>query len=401
MDITLTPSRLSGKVKIPSSKSLSHRNIIAASLADGISVVRGITSSVDIDATCRCMEQLGATITHEGSTYTVKGISEAPEKAYCDCAESGSTLRFVIPIAAALGTQTTFDGHGKLPTRPITPYIREFARFGVTFDKTGRLPITMTGQLRGGEYELEGDISSQFVTGLLFALPLLGADSKIKMLSKLQSRPYAQLTISTLRAFGVDIDCIGDDFSVKGGQRFSPSEIDTEGDYSQAAFFLVANALGSDIIVEGLRQDSAQGDKEIINIIKGCGSEMSPFEADVSDIPDLVPVLAVLASACHGKSRIYNASRLRIKESDRLESVCAMINALGGKAVTGSDYMEIYHTDRFTGGTVDACNDHRIVMAAAVASCYSDSPVTIKGAEAVNKSYPTFFDDMRSLGCIC
>lgn len=400
MNITIEPTRLSGTVKVPSSKSLSHRNIIAAALAGGVSEISGVSISKDIEVTCGAMSAFGADISHSGDIYTVTGLTAPAKNAVCDCCESGSTLRFIIPIAAALGISARFEGRGKLPQRPITPYIREFSKKGIVFDSEGGLPLNMSGRLQSGIFELEGDISSQFVTGLLFALPLLSGNSKIKLLSPLQSRPYADMTINTLKAFGVRIDTVPDGFEIPGGQSYTPCDLHTEGDYSQAAFFFTANALGADIDIQGLEAGSAQGDRAILDIIAGSRTEngYSSFTADVSDIPDLVPTLSVFASKCSGISRLTNAGRLRIKESDRLESTAAMINAIGGHAVAGDDFLEIHHTDGFTGGTVDSYNDHRIAMAAAAASVYSGKPITIIGAEAVNKSYPAFFDDLAALG---
>ncbi|MBQ5331390.1 MAG: 3-phosphoshikimate 1-carboxyvinyltransferase [Oscillospiraceae bacterium] len=399
MDIKIYPGRLSGTVRIPSSKSVSHRNIIAAALSGGISRISGISLSKDIEVTSEAMRSFGADISRKDDVFTVKGIfneKRIPVTAFCDCGESGSTLRFIIPVAAALGIDTVFDGHGKLPERPITPYIREFEKKGILFDKRGGLPIRMTGKLQNGIFELEGDISSQFITGLLFALPLLDGDSEIHMLSPLQSAPYAELTLNTLKKAGICVQKTEKGFFVKGVQSYAPFDSGTEGDYSQAAFFIAANAAGSDISIAGLDPDSAQGDKVFADIASDpC---RKGFTVDVSDIPDLVPALAVLGSIFEGKSRIVNAERLRIKESDRIESTAAMIRSLGGKASTSEDSITIEHIDSFKGGTVDACNDHRIVMAAAVAAVYSSAPVIIKGAEAVRKSYPNFFEDLAKLG---
>ncbi len=401
MDIKVSPSRLKGSVRIPSSKSLSHRNIIAAALAQGTSVVRDVTSSKDIEVTCSAMRAFGAQITADNDTYTVNGIGSVASDAVCDCGESGSTLRFIIPIAAALGINTRFEGHGKLPQRPITPYIREFSKKGISFDREAGLPMNMSGRLSSGIFELEGDISSQFVTGLLFALPLLDGNSWIRLLSPLQSRPYADMTIETLRIFGIKVDTVDDGFEIAGGQSYSPADVSTEGDYSQAAFFYTANAFGADIDISGLSSNSAQGDRTITDIIGNARREdgFAGFTQDVSDIPDLVPILAVFGSLCGQTSRLTNAQRLRIKESDRLVSTADMINSMGGNVRIAGDSLEIDHIPLFHGGVVDSYNDHRIVMAAAIAaSMYSDSPVIIKDAQAVSKSYPTFFDDLRSLG---
>lgn len=402
MDIKIYPSKLIGTVSAPSSKSYSHRMIIAAALADGISEISNVTDSNDITVTSQAMEALGANVLSDSGTYTVRGIKTPAAKADIDCGESGSTLRFIIPVAAALGTTATLNGHAKLPQRPITPYTREFPKKGVTFEPQSGLPITVTGKLRAGEYNLEGDVSSQFITGLMLALPLCEEDSAIKLMSPLQSKPYADMTIAALKKFGVDIREMKLDglplYLIKGGQKYKPCRIAVEGDYSQAAFFFTANALGSEINVTNLDPDSVQGDKEILNIIASCGKEMNPFTADAGNIPDLVPILAVLGSITNGNSRIVNAARLKIKESDRLVCVANALNAIGGKVTAGDDFLSMEHIDSFTGGEVDSCKDHRIVMAAAIAATASTAPVIIHGAENVNKSYPRFFDDFKSLG---
>ncbi|MDY2848534.1 MAG: 3-phosphoshikimate 1-carboxyvinyltransferase [Oscillospiraceae bacterium] len=405
MNAKIIPTRLQGIVNAPSSKSLSHRYLIAAALSDGVSVIRNVTDSKDISATVDAMTALGAEISKNGSELTVKGIfsgESRPVSADIDCCESGSTLRFIIPIAAALGTASTFRGRGKLPERPITPYVREFAGKDVTFDYNNTMPFSISGRLSGGEYNLEGDISSQFITGLLFALPLCEEDSIIRLTSPLQSAPYVNMTIDVLQHFGIEIRelSLGDHpaFLIKGNQKYIASDAVVEGDYSQAAFYYVANAMGSVITVNNLNEDSIQGDKEIMNIIRSCGMAMNPFTVDVGDIPDLVPILTVLGSFTNGVSRIVNAARLRIKESDRLTAIADALNNIGGQVEAGEDSLTIYPIKHFTGGTVDACNDHRIVMAAAIAATRSLNPVTIIGCEAVNKSYPSFFDDFRSLG---
>lgn len=402
MDIKIYPSKLIGTVNAPSSKAYSQRMIIAAALAGGVSEVSNISVSNDIKVSAAAMEALGANVFEENGTFTIQGIKDPPEKAEIDCCESGATLRFVIPIAAALGTESTFLGRAKLPQRPITPYLREFPSKGVEFEPQGGLPLHMKGKLSAGEYKMEGDISSQFITGLLYALPLCDGDSTVKLTSHLQSKPYVDMTIKALKSFGIEIQETTENglltYTVKGDQKYSPCDISVEGDYSQAAFFYVANALGSEIEIKNLDPGSAQGDKAIVDIINGCGTDMLPFTADVGDIPDLVPILTVLGCFTKETSRIVNAARLKIKESDRLADVARQLNAIGGRITAGDDYLEIQPIEKFTGGEIDSCNDHRIVMSAAIAALSSDSPVIIKGAEAVNKSYPRFFEDYKALG---
>ena len=402
MDIKIYPSKLIGTLNAPSSKAYSQRMIIGAALAGGVSEISNISVSNDIKVSAAAMEALGANIFEENGTFTIQGIKNPPERAEIDCCESGATLRFVIPIAAALGTESTFLGRAKLPQRPITPYLREFPQKGVEFEPQGGLPLHMRGRLLPGEYKMEGDISSQFITGLLYALPLCDGDSTVKLTSHLQSKPYVDMTISALKNFGIEIEEREENgllvYTVKGGQKYLPCDISVEGDYSQAAFFYVANALGSEIEIRNLDPETAQGDKAIVDIVNGFGSERIPFTADVGDIPDLVPILTVLGCFTKGTSRIVNAARLKIKESDRLADVARQLNAIGGRITAGDDFLEIQPIERFTGGEVDSCHDHRIVMSAAIAALSSDSPVVIRGAEAVNKSYPRFFEDYRALG---
>ena len=405
MNIKIYPSKLSGTVKAPSSKSMSHRMIIAAALGDGVSAVRNVTGSADITATVSVMKNLGADIVCSGNDYTVTGIFACERGSdgivTADCGESGSTLRFLIPVAAALGRTAEFHGRGKLPQRPITPYLRELPLHGVKFDYNDTMPFTVSGKLEAGKYFLEGDISSQFITGLMMALPLCGGDSEIRLTSELQSKPYVDMTAESLAAFGVDVEESVENclyvYRIKGG-KYKSCDVSVEGDYSQAAFFFTANALGCSVEIENLRNDSSQGDKAIVDIIERCGGGMLPFTVDAGNIPDLVPILAVLGCFTSGESRIVNAARLRIKESDRLEAISSALNAIGGQVKADADSLTMSPVSEFSGGTVDACNDHRIVMAAAVASVKSSAPVTIIGAEAVNKSYPGFFDDFKALG---
>lgn len=400
MDIKITPSFLSGEVAVPASKSCAHRSLICAALADGVSVLSGVTMSKDIEATIAAVTALGASVEVTGDTVTVKGISKASEKADIDCNESGSTLRFIIPVAAALGTESTFFGRGRLPERPIDIYVRELGKNGVKFDYANTMPFTISGELHGGVYEIEGNVSSQFITGLLFALPLLKEDSEIVLTSHLESRPYVDITIDTLRRFGVEIDESENSFRIKGGQHYKSHDEKIEGDFSQAAFFFVGNALGSEIDVQNLNPDSVQGDKRILEIISEMSEngKLKSYRADCSDIPDLVPILAVLGTFGSEQSVIYNAQRLRIKESDRLVTTADMLNALGGNVEVTDDGLIINPVKALHGGVVDGAGDHRIVMAASIAATRADGEVTICGANAASKSYPDFFEDYRKLG---
>ena len=402
MDIIINPKKLSGKVTVPPSKSVAHRMIIAAALAEGRSEISNLYPSADILATMDCMRNLGAQIDFSGDTAVINGIGNAPETASLDCNESGSTLRFLIPVACALGVKTEFIGSGRLPQRPITPYLEEFPKHGITFDYNNTMPFSVSGKLTGGKFYVDGGISSQFITGLLFALPLLEEDSEIVLTSHLESKPYVDITLGTLRDFGCEVTENENGYFIKGKQKYKPFCGVVEGDYSQAAFFEVADALGSDIEISGLNVNSFQGDKKIVEISREIvyneNGVLKPFDIDCSDIPDLVPILSVLATFCQGKSRITNVARLRIKECDRLSAMAQCLNRIGGKVTEHSDSLEIEGVGTLEGGEVESFNDHRIAMSMAVAATRCKGSLTIKGAECVRKSYPDFFEVYEKLG---
>ncbi len=404
MDIKIIPGKLNGTVSIPSSKSMTHRVLIGAALAKGKSVISNVTFSKYIYATIDALKASGADITAVGNTVTVNGLcGRCPQNAEIDCCESGSTLRFMIPVTAALGINSVYKGQGRLPERPITPYLRELPQKGITFDYENTMPFTVSGKLLSGKYSLEGNISSQFITGLLFALPLLEGDSEIILTSPLESKPYADMTIESLKLFGIDIKETQKGYYIKGSQQYHSSDVSVEGDYSQAAFFYVANALGSNVKIENLKKESTQGDKKIVEITENlCYNENNVpmgFSVNASDIPDLVPILAVLGTYCCDTSRISGAERLKIKESDRLTATAAAINALGGDVTPVNDGL-IINNARLCGGSIDSCGDHRIAMCAAIAATICQEPVIIKNADSVEKSYPDFFRDYQNLGGI-
>lgn len=405
MNIKINPNKLSGKVTVPPSKSVAHRMIISAALSKGTSIVTNLYPSVDILATIDCMKSLGAKIDFEGDTATVTGITEPPKKAILDCHESGSTLRFLIPVACALGVECTFLGSAKLPTRPITPYLDQFPKHGIEFDFSKAndgefLPLTVKGKLTAGKFEIDGGISSQFITGLIFALPLLEGDSEIYLTSHLESKPYVDITLGCLKNFYGQVTETEQGYLIKGSQTLKACDVSVEGDYSQAAFYRVANALGSDIEILGLNENSYQGDKAIMEICKNaeCNGKIKPFNIDCSDIPDLVPILTVLATFADGKSEITNVARLRIKECDRLEAISTCLNSLGAKVKAFDDRLEIEGVDTLSGSEVYAYNDHRIAMSMAIASTKCIGELTVKGAECVRKSYPNFFEHFEMLG---
>lgn len=401
MDIRITPRKLKGIVNIPPSKSVAHRMIIGAGLAGGCSEITNLSPSADISATIECMKALGADIDFNGEKAIINGIKNVSECATLNCNESGSTLRFLIPVAAALGVEAVFVGGGKLPTRPLTPFYNEFPKHGITFelpDDGTNLPLKMKGKLTAGRYEIDGGISSQFITGLLFALPLLDGDSEIVLTSPLQSAPYVNITIEALKAYGCSIEKTANGFSVKGNGKLKAVSSRIEGDYSQAAFFYTANCLGSDISLMDLSENSAQGDKLIAEICSNFDKTNEAFELDCSDVPDLVPILTVLASFGKGTTRLLNVARLRIKECDRLAAMEDCLNRVGGSVRAFDDYIEIDGVGSLKGGEVDAYNDHRIAMSMAIAATISEAPIIIRGAQCVSKSYPDFFDVYRSLG---
>lgn len=393
--VKITPSPLSGKITIPPSKSISHRTLICAALADGKSEITNLLDCADTRATIDILRAFGAQITQSKDKTVVEGIKTPSAEAIADCCESGSTLRFLIPVAAALGCSTEFIGKGKLPQRPITPYFTELGKNGITFERD-TMPYKISGRLKAGDYSLAGNISSQFISGLLFALPLLDGDSRIILTSAPESKPYVDITIAELKKFGVEIAETEYGWHVAGNQRYKPFNTAIEADMSQAAFFVVANALGSKIEIEGLNPDSLQGDRAILDIVKKANG--NAFEVDASQIPDLVPILAVLAALSKGTSKITNCARLRIKECDRLAAITEELNKLGAKVTELPDSLVIDGVSEFHGGICDSHNDHRIPMSLAIAATRGSLPVTINGAECVGKSYPTFFEDYVSIG---
>ena len=401
MDLRITPHKLAGTVSIPASKSMAHRAIICAALSGGTSRISGVTFSKDIHATLSVMQAFGAAYEIMGDEIRITGIAEPAAEAAADCCESGSTLRFLIPVAAALGTNTTFLGQGRLPERPITPYLRELPQKGIAFDYQNTMPFTIEGRLQSGSFSLEGDISSQFITGLLFALPLLDGDSDIVLTSPLQSKPYADMTIDCMARFGVTVMETESGYHIPGNQVYQAHDLAVEGDFSQAAFFFTANALGNSVTLENVPKKSVQGDRKIVEILDQMWYNIEEkLLVNAADIPDLVPILAVAASLCPRNVRIYGAERLRIKESDRLETTAALLNALGGKVQITPDGLEITPVSGFTGGTVDSAGDHRIAMCAAIAATRASGDVLVRGAHCVEKSYPAFFEDYQSLGGI-
>ena len=384
MNLTITPGKLSGTVTPPPSKSQAHRLLICAALAGEGSVIHNLADSQDIRATRRCLAEL---------TTNRRTLPEL------DCGESGSTLRFLIPIALALRGGGVFTGQGRLMERPQKPYFDLFDEKGIRYERKDNV-LTVEGRLTPGEYRLPGNVSSQFFTGLLLALPLLDGPSAIIPTTPLESEGYIGMTLDAMREFGVDIAStrsLPPHYLISGGQKYRGAEVTVEGDWSQAAFWYAANCLGCTVDVRGVSQYSTQGDR----VIESCCLELSQpgdTEIDMSGCPDLAPPVAAAAAVRQGTTRLVNAGRLRIKESDRLAAITAALNALGARVTEHPDSLTIYGRDRLAGGTVDCCNDHRIAMMAAIAATRCREPVTLLGAECVAKSYPDFWEHYRMLG---
>lgn len=409
----VSPSLFSGEVTLPPSKSDVHRAILCASLSKGKSVISPVDLSQDISATIDCAKALGAEITLQGNTAYIDGTNLFCNKtAVLDCRESGSTLRFFIPVAGVGGVNTTFIGKGRLPQRPIGIYLDCLPKAGVQCKTEGGLPLEISGQLQSGEFTVPGNVSSQFITGLLLALPLTGNDSKIILSSALESVGYINMTIRTMAQFGVIVEKTDYGYFIQGGQQYKPCNYICEGDWSQAAFFMAAGALGGEVTLKGLRTDSIQGDKECLEIYKRFGAnvtetqegitikkaDLKGIDIDATQIPDLVPILAVTAAFAQGTTNIYGAERLRIKESDRLNAISTCLNKIGAKVIEKTDGLVIEGVTSAKGGTVEGYNDHRIVMSMSMAVSKCENNIEITDRESINKSYPAFFEDYKAIG---
>lgn len=410
MRISIQPGRLQGTICAPPSKSIAHRALICAALA-GQGTVINVGDSKDIQATLSALALLGVSAQQEGGSVIVSQEEATAQKA--DCKESGSTLRFMVPLSLLRGG-ADFTGCGRLLQRPMEEYWRAFAPYGVTHKLEDGI-LAVRGRLQAGEYRLNGDVSSQFVSGLLFALPLLQGESRITLTSPLQSKSYVELTLEVLAAYGVRVQEDENGYRVPGAQRYAHRGYCVEGDYSQAAFWLCAGALGGDVRVRELNKSSTQGDKAIIKILSRMGAQLEEtasfvhctgdglkgIEIDASDIPDLVPALAAVAATAQGCTRITQVERLRYKESDRLDAVTKELNALGARIENTGNSLLVYGVHSLQGGLVKSWNDHRIVMALSIAALSAEAPVVIENYTCVDKSYPQFFTDFKTLGGHC
>lgn len=439
MKIVIKPSEISGKIKLPPSKSVEHRAIIASAFCKDESFIKNVEFSNDIIATCNVLKNLGVDIS----------ISKYPNLNFCNdldkirnlgnvnlkicnrffnkkdghfkvlnntlnCIESGSTLRFFIPIASIIGEDIIFTGSSVLGTRPLSPYYKIFDEQNLYYQNfNGGFPLKVNGKLKSGVFNIRGDISSQFITGLLFVLPILNGDSEINIINELQSRDYVDLTIDVLKKFSINI--VNDDykhFYISGNQTYKSNEYNVEGDFSQSAFWIVAGVLNGNIEIQNVNFNSLQGDKKIIDLVKKMGGNIVCFEdkvlakksntygidIDASNIPDLVPALALLAALSKGRTRIFNAKRLRYKECDRLNAIALGINKLGGCIKQTEDGLIIDGKEFLNGGEVDNFNDHRMAMTFTIASLKSKNNIIMNNFEAVNKSYPQFYPQFTKNG---
>ena len=402
MDIRIRPVPLHGAVTPPPSKSQAHRLILCAALAEGRSIIRNLAFSQDIRATLGCVSALGASwAEQESGVIAVDGIGGREFTGalpHLDCGESGSTLRFLIPIALAVAGGAEFTGRGRLMQRPQKPYFDLFDQMGIKYEqKDDRLRVE--GRLRAGEYRMAGNVSSQFFTGLLYALPLLEGKSRIIPTTALESEDYIRMTIQAQKLAGLSVEELpGGGYAVQG-QRYRPMDVAVEADWSQAGFWYAAKNLGSDLTIRGMDEQSLQGDRRIAEFAELLNRE-GDREIDVSQCPDLVPPLAAMAALRRGDCRITGAARLRIKESDRLSAVTAALNAMGARVEEFPEELLIHGVGSLKGGAViDCCNDHRIAMMCAVAATRAKGGETVlQGAECVRKSYPDFWQVYRELG---
>ena len=415
MNIVITRGIQGGRVAAIPAKAAAHRSLIAAALSGSTVDIRigDAELSQDISATIRCLEQLGVRISDLGGGIFRVAPAAMPEHPVLDCGESGSTLRFLLPVAAALGANARLIGSGRLPERPLADLIRTLRAHGIDFSAE-KLPFDIRGKLAGGRFELPGNVSSQYVSGLLFALYAANMRGEIALTTRLESSRYVDMTVAVLRKFGAQIEHSGDTFAVGRRAASAPAELAVEGDWSNAAAFLVAGALTGRVTVTGLDADSLQPDRAIVDILRKFGAKVTidgdevtsapgapcPAEIDVAETPDLLPVLAVLAAKSPGKSRFVNAARLRLKESDRLHSTAQFLKSIGVEVAELSDALEVTGGGNIHGGAVDPFNDHRLVMAATAAASLGATPLTVADAEAIRKSQPGFFAECLKLGAV-
>ena len=410
-NVKITPAPLSGKVVLPPSKSVAHRVLICAALAGGKSVITPFCTSRDINATVNVLRAIGVNILTDNNGYTVTQ-GNLKQGGKLNCFESGSTARFLIPVVAALGIDAQFIGEGRLPQRPFSVLCELLRENGVSVN-SDQLPMDISGKLEGENFSLPGNISSQYVSGLLMAAPLMKNDVTVTINGELESEPYVNMTVAVMSQFGISVQKTDTGYFVKGGQVYSPCNIKIEADWSAAAFFMSAAAIGGEIAIEGLNFASTQGDMAALDVFAAFGAHLSTLnntlfirkgelrgiEVNACQIPDMVPAIAATAAFAKGTTKITGVARLRLKESDRIATVCNALTALGVKVEQTGDSITVYGS-LVQGGEVDGANDHRIVMAFSVAAAYAQGDSVISYADAVNKSYSDFFEDFVKIGGI-
>ena len=413
MNMTLSGGSRRGVVRIPASKSQAHRLLILAALAKEETTLLCDGISADIAATMACLNALGATITQQEEELHIIPIRRVPQEvSILPCGESGSTLRFLLPVAGALGARCVFQREGRLPQRPLAPFDGELTAHGMILWEEGDL-LHCSGKLQSGDYTLPGDISSQYISGLLMALPLLEGESRLTITGRTESAAYITMTEDALRLAGAKAERTESGWLIPGGQQYTlPARCRVESDWSSAAFFLCMGALSKEgIMVEGLALDSSQGDRAVLSVLRRFGASVEETESgilvkkgslhgitiDAAEIPDLIPTLAALAATAEGETEVINGARLRLKESDRIRTTCDLVNALGGKAEDLEAGLRINGVKSLCGGTVSPAGDHRIAMAAAVATCAAAGEVTVEQSGCTAKSYPRFWDDFHAL----
>lgn len=407
MVVKINPFIANGQIVAPPSKSVAHRLLIVSALKRGKTVIKNVGNSADVIATCNCLNALGANVTLDNGNAIVEGIKQVKQGSFLDCNESGSTLRFLLSVSCALGANSTFTGSAKLLSRPNEALLSELKNHEIKVEKWN-----LSGQLKGGKFSIDASVSSQYITGLLLALPILKEDSEIELQGKVVSKDYINITLSVLEKSGIKYEKSANSIVIKGNQEYLlPDEVVCEGDWSGSAFPLVLGAMGGEVSVSGLDVNSCQGDKTILSVLKKAGAEvivdgdvvtvrkgeLKAFEQDFDNIPDLAPVCAVLAGVCEGESQFTNVQRLKIKESDRVKTTLAILHAVGIYAEEIDDKI-IVKGGKPKGGNFDGANDHRIVMAAAVMASVANGQSLINGSEAIVKSYPEFFKDYKKLG---
>lgn len=413
MKVKIIPNINNNKsIRIPSSKSVAHRNVICASLSSGLSIIENIDLSNDIEATISCMEALGAKINVINNKLYIEGIKDfnIKDNLIINCEESGSTLRFLIPIFALFDKEVVFKGKGRLLERPLDIYKEIFDKQGLLFSLEND-GLHIKGPIKPDEFVINGNVSSQFISGLLFALPLLNEDSYIRIIPPFESKSYVDITLDILEKFGIKIVKINKfEYKILKNQTYTSGVYFTEGDFSQMSFFLALGLINSELKIEGLNANSLQGDKEIIEIVSKMNGKVSEdfrcfksdlisTEIDLNNCPDLGPIIMAIATQATGKTHIFNAKRLRIKESDRIFAMESELKKLGCNISSNYDEVFIEGKTEIEGNVVvNSHNDHRIVMALSILSTIAKNAVTIENAEAINKSYPNFFNDLRKLG---